>query len=75
MSEVKSEVTNAPELGRSETVGGLFFIALSLTAAMLLFYEVVAFQLLVFISDYMNAMLILAIALCGISLGSLPHGR
>lgn len=48
-----------------------FFLGVFLTAMLLIFYEMVAFQTLIFISNYMRAIQIIAIALVGISVGGL----
>lgn len=54
---------------KSLASGPVFFFGISLTAGILIFYEMVAFQTLLFVSDYMRAIQILAIALLGISVG------
>jgi len=48
-----------------------FYLAVGATALLLMFYEIVAFQTLQFVREYLDAMLIIAIALLGISVGGL----
>jgi hypothetical protein len=48
-----------------------FYLAVGATALLLMFYEIVAFQTLQFVREYLDAMLIIAIALLGISIGGL----
>ena len=48
-----------------------FFLGVFMTAMLLIYYEMVAFQALIFVSNYMRAIQIIAIALVGISVGGL----
>ncbi len=48
-----------------------FYLAVGATALLMMFYEIVAFQTLQFVREYLDAMLIIAIALLGISIGGL----
>ena len=68
---------NEPDLNESiESQGVPFddkrlYCGVFLTAMLVIFYEVVAFQTLIFVTNYMKAVQILAIALIGIAAGGL----
>ena len=47
------------------------YLGVWLTALLAVFYEIVAFQTLVFVADYMRAIQIVAVALLGLSIGGL----
>ncbi len=64
-NETRIETPDSSRMPRS------FYLAVSATALLMMFYEIVAFQTLQFVLEYMDAMMIIAIALLGISVGGL----
>ncbi|GAB4289787.1 MAG: hypothetical protein Kow0090_02640 [Myxococcota bacterium] len=63
---------NSIESGDKEKalkIDRFFFLGISLVTLFVIFYETTAFQALMFISNYMNSIMILSIALLGISVG------
>lgn len=54
-----------------ETEDRWFYLGVSLTALFLIFYETVAFQALIVVTNYMRAIQVIAIALIGCALGGL----
>lgn len=54
-----------------ETEDRWFYLGVSLTALFLIFYETVAFQALIVVTNYMRAIQVIAIALIGCSLGGI----
>lgn len=70
-TDAAAPVETTPPPAPFEPSNRIFYFGVSLTAFFLIFYETVAFQVLIFISNYMRAIQILAIALLGCAVGGL----